>query len=163
VHSVLSAGFDPRLATAISRLQDLALLEPAPGAHTPPEPGRSEQWEWGQVWAHLAEFPAYWNHELCEVLGGAPVFGRTKSDPKRIAALNAFRTMDTATLCNQCIQGLAETRAILATCTGAALKRASRHPTLGPMTAETLVEEFLCGHAEEHISQLEGLLPHPTN
>ncbi len=158
MEATLSETFQPRLEAAIARLQELCMLQPEPGARTAPERDGSEQWEWGQVWAHLAEFPGYWNQELQKALDGARQFGRTKADPDRIAALAAYQTTDVATLCSTCKSGLAETIRILATCTADHSRLVSRHPTLGPMTMDHLVEEFLAGHVEEHIAQLEGLL-----
>ena len=40
-------------------LAEHAAKPPPPGL-TEPDPGGEEQWEAGQVWAHLAEFPRYW-------------------------------------------------------------------------------------------------------
>ena len=48
-----------RLADAERRLGEHA-SRPLPPGLTEPDPGGEERWEAGQVWAHLAEFPAYW-------------------------------------------------------------------------------------------------------
>ena len=55
-----------------------------------------ERWDRGQVWAHLAEFIPYWIAQAGPVLrgqaSGEPVpFGRTKSDPERIGAIERDR------------------------------------------------------------------------
>ncbi len=59
-----------------------------------------EQWEEGQVWAHLAEFGAYWRRELRLIVDAGsddPVpFGRTKRDPHRIAMIEAHRATPVA-------------------------------------------------------------------
>jgi hypothetical protein len=65
----------------------------APQGLTAPDEPSGEQWEAGQVWAHLAEFVPYWIGEARSVLtaeSDQPVpFGRVKTDPGRIAAIAA--------------------------------------------------------------------------
>ncbi|TMK87315.1 MAG: hypothetical protein E6G44_00230 [Actinobacteria bacterium] len=43
---------EPRLAALAST--------PPPTRMTDPDPSTGQRWEWGQVWAHLAEFVPYW-------------------------------------------------------------------------------------------------------
>src|SRR5437867_11988221 len=88
-----------RLAAVQRRLAEHA-ARPLPTGLTDPDPGASERWEAGQVWAHLAEFPGYWLTEFRRVLdahsaGAEPLpFGRTKTDPGRIAAIERDRRTD---------------------------------------------------------------------
>ena len=72
------------------RLADHA-ARPLPTALTDPDPGDEERWEAGQVWAHLAEFPAYWLDQVRARAGAhptagptEPAFGRTKADEGRL-------------------------------------------------------------------------------
>src|SRR5437867_3109062 len=78
-----------RLEYVAMRLQNHAAAPPAPGL-TDPDPPTGEQWEWGQVWAHLAEFVPYWTSQMRLILEARdrqPIpYGRTKDDPGRIAA-----------------------------------------------------------------------------
>ena len=48
-----------RLTDAERRLAEHA-SQPLPSGLSDPDPGAEERWEAGQIWAHLAEFPAYW-------------------------------------------------------------------------------------------------------
>src|SRR5437867_12761272 len=93
-----------RLAAVERRLVEHA-ERPLPMGLTDPDPGASERWEAGQVWAHLAEFPGYWDAQVRLLLasraeGAAePIpFGRTKTDPGRIAAIEDERRTDPAEL-----------------------------------------------------------------
>src|SRR5205085_993163 len=86
-----------RLRAVQARLDEHAAAGAPPGL-TEPDPGGTERWEAGQVWAHLAEFPAYWlgqiQHILERRLAGDPEpvpFGRTKTDAARIAAIERDR------------------------------------------------------------------------
>ncbi len=62
---------------------------------TEPDPGGTERWDAPRVWAHLAEFGRYWQAELAKVVDAAsaePVpFGRVKTDPGRVAAIEDGR------------------------------------------------------------------------
>jgi hypothetical protein len=87
-----------RLERVRRRLADHA-ARPLPSGLTDPDPGATERWEAGQVWAHLAEFPAFWLDQITRVLAapstGEPVpFGRTKADPGRIEAIERERRTD---------------------------------------------------------------------
>ena len=80
---------------------DTRLLAHAGVTHhglTDPDPGGTEQWDSAQVWAHLAEIGAYWLGELEHVVDAAssePVaFGRVKTNPERIAAIEQGRHRD---------------------------------------------------------------------
>jgi len=100
----MSASVDSllaRLADAERRLVEHA-DDPLPGGLTEPDPGAEERWEAGQVWAHLAEFPAYWLTQAERVIAqptNAPIpFGRVKTDAARIAAIERDRHTDPAAL-----------------------------------------------------------------
>ena len=89
-----------RLRAVQARLDEHAAAGPPPGL-TEPDPGGTERWEAGQVWAHLAEFPAYWLGQIQHILerrsAGDPEpvpFGRTKTDLGRIAAIERDRNED---------------------------------------------------------------------
>ena len=86
-----------RLADAERRLAEHA-SRPLPPGLSEPDPGGEERWEAGQVWAHLAEFPAYWLAQAQRVIAlptNEPVpFGRVKTDAARIAAIERDRNTD---------------------------------------------------------------------
>jgi len=158
-----SAGFLSRLAAAERRLLEHA-GRPLPRGLTDPDPGASERWEAGQVWAHLAEFPDYWADQIRAVLdaraaGAAePIpFGRTKADPGRIGAIERERRTDPGELLRRVTSQLAAAGAMLRALPPAAWTARGQHPTLGEMTVTAIVERFLVSHLEEHADQLDGL------
>ena len=89
-----TADWLDRLHLVLARLD-----EHARGDHaglTAPDPPSGERWEAGQVWAHLGEIGDYWLGELEPVLAGggeAVPFGRVKSNPARIAAIETGRSV----------------------------------------------------------------------
>lgn len=152
-------GFAARLDDVERRFAALA-TRTATGL-TDADPRTGEQWDAGQVWAHTAEFPGYWLRELATVVDcwhGEPVpFGRVKTDPDRIAAIERDRATDPALLAARVRAGIAAIRERLATLPPEAWDARGSHSTLGVMDAERIVEEFLVGHLEEHATQLESL------
>lgn len=128
---------------------------------TDPDPGGTEQWDDGQVWAHLAEFGGYWTDELEGIFdrgSDTPVpFGRTKADPGRIAAIASRRVEEPASELPLIEAAMDRLRAVLCEMTSLDWGRQGEHPTLGQMGIERILEEFLVGHYEQHADQLEGL------
>ena len=159
----MSAAVDEllaRLADAERRLVEHADA-PLPSGLTDPDPGAEERWEAGQVWAHLAEFPAYWLAQAKLVVAaadGEPVpFGRIKTDAARIAAIERDRHTDPAALLERVRSSLAEVSEAARTLGAEEWQRRGVHPTRGEMTVQALVERFIVDHLEEHADQLDGL------
>ncbi|HEX2193777.1 MAG TPA: threonine/serine dehydratase [Candidatus Limnocylindria bacterium] len=165
------ATFLRRLERVERRLSEHA-QQPVPSRLTDPDPGGEERWEAGQVWAHLAEFPAYWLEQVRHVVGGAhagdgrggaeaehePVpFGRTKTDPGRLAAIERERHTDPAELLRRVSVELRNVRSTMERLPADAWQRAGRHPTLGEMSVAQIVGRFIVAHLEEHADQLDGL------
>jgi histidinol-phosphate aminotransferase len=156
-----------RIADELRRLDDVLARLAAHGE----QPGRTgltaaddatgEQWEEGQVWAHLAEFGAYWRRELRLIVDAGsddPVpFGRTKRDPHRIAMIEAHRAAPVAELATTVQRDVAAFRADLAELTPADWSRQGLHDTLGEMDLWRFLEHFVTGHYLEHADQLDGL------
>lgn len=163
------AGYRERMRAVRRRLE--AHVEAGiPGGLTDPDPGGTERWEAGQVWAHLAEFPPYWGAQIQHVVDGwaeqdpapgearQPVrFGRTKADPERIAAIERDRHADPAALLARVGREIASVAAQLDALPAEAWEAVGRHPTLGPMTMAQIIEDFMVGHLEEHADQLDLL------
>jgi len=149
-----------RLADAERRLAEHA-AEPPPSGLTAPDPGGGEQWEAGQVWAHLAEFPAYWLAQAQRVVAlptYEPVpFGRVKTDAGRIEAIERDRHTDPAALLERVRSSLAEMTDALRSLPPEAWKRRGAHPTRGDMTVQRIIERFIVEHLEEHADQLDEL------
>jgi hypothetical protein len=163
------AAYRDRMRAVQARLDEQA-AEGAPPGLTDPDPGGSERWEAGQVWAHLAEFPPYWAAQIQHVVDGwaeqpdepgagrTPVrFGRTKADADRIAAIGRDRHADPALLLARVRREIAALADQLDALSPAAWEAVGAHPTLGAMTMPQIVEDFVVGHLEEHADQLDLL------
>jgi threonine dehydratase len=138
---------------------------PLPPGLTDPDPGATERWEAGQVWAHLAEFPGYWLNEVRQVVRAKsadrtadPIpFGRTKQDRGRIAAIERERRTDPTELLRRVKAHLADVSATLRELDESAWEARGLHSTRGEMTVPEIVDRFIVGHLEEHADQLDGL------
>lgn len=132
-----------------------------PEGLTDPDPDGTERWEAGQVWAHIAEFVPYWQGELQSVIaafaGEAVPFGRTKTDPGRIAAIEMGRHDSVADSFERTRTAIAELRRYLGRLTSAEWNAIGHHQTRGDMDVEAIVERFVVAHLEEHAEQLDGL------
>jgi hypothetical protein len=149
-----------RLAEAERRLAEHAAA-PLPTGLADPDPGAEERWEAGQIWAHLAEFPAYWLSQAQRVIAQpthAPVpFGRVKTDAGRIEAIERDRHTDPAALLERVRSSLAEVSDAVRSWDDATWQLKGVHPVRGEMTVERIVETFIVDHLEEHADQLDGL------
>jgi hypothetical protein len=159
----MSAAVDSLLA----RLADLErrLAEhadrPLPRGLTEPDPDGEERWEAGQVWAHVAEFPAYWLAQAQRVVAlptNEPVpFGRVKTDTGRIEAIERDRHTDPTALLARVRSSLHEVTDAARELPAEAWTRRGQHPTRGEMTVQGIVERFIVDHLEEHAEQLDKL------
>lgn len=149
-----------RLAAAERRLVEHASA-PVPDGLTEPDPGGEERWEAGQVWAHLAEFPAYWLGQARSIIEADQVevvpFGRIKTDPERIAAIERDRHQDPPALLARVRSSMEEVGDDARAWNDETWRRLGSHPTRGEMTVERIVEEFIVNHLEEHADQLDAL------
>src|SRR5687767_13613315 len=135
----MTTGLDPllaRLGRVERRLAEHA-AQPVPSGLTDPDPDGTERWEAGQVWAHIAEFPAYWLGQVRGILdarargASEPVpFGRIKTDPNRIAAIERERHSAPAVLLRRVTTDLAEVRAAIERLGAGELAARGEHPTL---------------------------------
>jgi histidinol-phosphate aminotransferase len=161
--AVRTAGHMAELDDVLARLETHA-AGVRPAGLTEPDPGGTERWEAGQVWAHLAEFGAYWRAELRAIVDAPddpaanPVpFGRTKRDPHRIAMIEKHRHMPIEVQMQTVRQNIAAFRADLAEMTRDDWGRRGRHETLGEMDLWRFLDHFVTGHYIEHADQLDGL------
>ncbi|HVE94909.1 MAG TPA: histidinol-phosphate transaminase [Acidimicrobiales bacterium] len=130
---------------------------------TAPDHGGEETWGDGEAWAHIAEFGGYWLRELGSVLTGSPAdppaFGRTKVDPVRRSAIADGAGREPLSQLAHARRALATVRHLLAGLNGDEWGAAGRHSTLGLLDMDSILEEFLVGHYEQHAAQLETLAP----
>jgi hypothetical protein len=159
----MSAAVDSllsRLTDAERRLGEHA-ARPLPAGLSDPDPGADERWEAGQVWAHLAEFPAYWLAQAQRVVAlptNEPVpFGRVKTDPTRLEAIERDRNTDPAALLERVRSQLAEVTDAARNLPPEAWTRRGMHPTRGEMTVHEILERFIVEHLEEHADQLDAI------
>lgn len=134
---------------------------PAPTGLTDPDPEGTERWEATQVWAHMAEFVAYWQSQLEHVVDsyrGQPVpFGRTKEDSGRIEGIETGRSVPIAVLMERVHDGIEAARRYLPTLSADQWRSVGLHPRRGEMTVPQIVERFTIDHLEEHADQLDDL------
>lgn len=161
----MSASIDnliARMAEAERRLAEHAAA-PVPDGLTDPDELTSERWEAGQVWAHVAEFPAYWlgqiNRVIAQPTHGAVPFGRVKTDAGRLEAIERERHTDPGALLDRVRSSLAEITDAMRSWPPETWRLVGAHPTLGEMTVERMVDHFIVSHLEEHADQLDGLRP----
>jgi threonine dehydratase len=152
-----------RLAAAQRRLAEHA-SRPLPTGLADPDPGASERWEAGQVWAHLAEFPGYWHDQIRAILAaqasgatGLIPFGRMKTDLSRTEPIERERRTAPTELLARVNSELADLSATLTALPDDAWSATGLHPTLGEMGLDTIVDRFVLSHLEEHADQLDGL------
>ena len=151
-----------RLDSVQRRLAEHA-IRPLPSGLADPDPGASERWEAGQVWAHLAEFPAYWLDQVQAILaagtdGAAPVpFGRMKTDASRTDPIERERRTAPEVLLQRATAQIEELSSALAALPDEAWQTKGLHPTLGEMSVAAIVDRFVLSHLEEHADQLDGL------
>ena len=148
-----------RLADAERRLGEHAAEVPT--GLTAPDPASGEQWDAGQVWAHLAEFPAYWLAQAQRVVAlptYEPVpFGRVKTDSGRLEAIERERNTDPAALLERMQSSLAEVTQTVRAFSAEEWARRGAHPVRGDMSVQRIVEQFIVEHLEEHADQLDEL------
>lgn len=148
-----------RLDAVEERLAARASLDVRADALTDAEPGSGERWDAGQVWAHLAEFVPYWIDQLSAVAAAgtedAIAFGRTRTDPGRIGAIARDRDQPLQVLWSDTHSDIEHLRRFIETLDEGAWSARGLHPTLGVMSMDRMLEQFLVGHLEEHADQLD--------
>jgi hypothetical protein len=149
-------GRRDRLEAAAGRIRAAAPLLPDE-ALTDPDPETGERWDRRQVLAHVAEMLPYWVEQVELVAAGDQVpFGRARSNPERIAAIERDRREDPSRLLDRVDEGLGAVLVLLDRLDDDALAHSGRHQVLGEMTVAAIVDRFLVDHLEEHADQLEA-------
>ena len=145
-----------RLLAAAGRIRASAVLLSGDDL-TDPDAESGERWDRGQALAHVAEMLPYWAQQAELVAAGRQTeFGRVKSDPDRVAAIERDRREDPARLLARVDEGVAVVLALLERLDDRALAATGHHQTLGDMTVGQLIDRFLVAHLEEHADQLEA-------
>jgi hypothetical protein len=143
------------LLAAAGRIRASAVVLPD-DVLTDPDPDSGERWDRGQVLAHVAEMLPYWAQQAELVASGTQVeFGRTKSDPDRVAAIERDRREDPGRLLGRVDEGVAAVLALFDRLDDRAMARSGRPQTLGEMPVAAILDRFLVAHLEEHADQLD--------
>ena len=132
-----------------------------PSGLTEPDDGGTERWEAGQVWAHIAEFVPYWHRQLERVVSGfhgTPVpFGRTKTDPGRVGAIEENRNEPIGAHMAATHAALEALEGYVGGLSAANWAAVGLHPVRGEMSVRQIIKTFAVDHLEEHADQLDGL------
>ena len=119
---------------------------------------------WGppELLAHVEEYLRYWMGEIERVLegdGGAPVpFGRVASDTLRLGVIGRDRSLPMRELFARIEADAARVAARLSELSEDDAARVGLHPARGGMTIREMLEPFLVGHTEGHLTQLRDIL-----
>ncbi|HYK95799.1 MAG TPA: DinB family protein [Candidatus Dormibacteraeota bacterium] len=119
---------------------------------------------WGppELLAHVEEYLRYWMGEIERVLagdGGTPVpFGRVASDTLRLGVIGRDRSLPMRELFGRIEADAARIAARLRELTEDEAARIGLHPARGELTVREMLEPFLVGHTEGHVTQLREIL-----
>jgi hypothetical protein len=119
---------------------------------------------WGppELLAHVEEYLRYWMGEIERVLAGdgrTPVaFGRVATDTIRLGVIGRDRTLPLRELFARIEADAARVANRLSELSEAEASRRGLHPMRGEMTIREMLELFLVGHTEGHVTQLREIL-----
>ena len=125
-----------------------------------PEPEAS----WGppELLAHVEEYLPYWLGEIERILDGEPgtpvAFGRTPSDPVRLGVIGRDRTLPPRELFARIEADAPRVARRLRELDEGDAGRTGLHPVRGEMAIRDMLEPFLVGHTEGHVTQLREIL-----
>jgi hypothetical protein len=162
---------DPDPTTSLRRLRTaykrLATLRPAVERGRPwplaEHFGTEPEARWGppEVLAHTAEMLPFWLGEIERILD-APEdhvpFGRVADDPLRLATIERDRSLPVAELFDRIARAVERYEGRLPRMTPAELGRTGLHPRRGEMSITAILDAFVVGHLEEHVTQLRTAL-----
>ena len=123
----------------------------------PPAPG---EWTLKELSAHCAEIYSYWAHQIAELrqVPGQP-FGRTASDPERIAYVADHKHDPLPELIARIRLGADQAAAALRSYTDSEWRTVTGiHSARGEMDMDFISDLMIAGHAEEHLKQLNETL-----
>jgi hypothetical protein len=127
--------------------------------------GTEPESDWGpkEVLAHVAEMLTYWPEQIEAILATAPAkdpvpFGRTAADANRIGRIGRDRSLAAGELFDGIDAAAAAFAERAAAYDDGQLGRRGLHVRLGAMTIPAIVERFIVGHLEEHVTQLDEIV-----
>lgn len=127
--------------------------------------GAEPEASWGppELLAHVSEFLPYWLGEIERIIegaaGAAPVpFGRLQTDGVRIGLIGRERALPLRELFSRIQSDTHRVARRLREFTDAEAERVGVHPTRGELRVKDMLEPFLAGHLEGHVTQLREIL-----
>ena len=126
--------------------------------------GTEAEASWGppELLAHLEEMLPFWLGEMERILAGSadsPVpFGRVATDVVRIGIIGRDRTVPLRELFARVGADSSRFAARMRELGDADVARQGLHPRLGVMTVGDLLERFVTGHLEDHVTQFRAIL-----
>ncbi len=121
----------------------------------------NEDWDPIRVLAHVAEFIPYWAAQAHEVAARPTAnepFGRSLTDPSRNAAIEDHAHDELAPTVVRLRAALVGAGTLLRAIPDAAWQKTGLHPRRGELTIEQIVDQLICEHLEEHVTQAGTLL-----
>jgi hypothetical protein len=136
------------------------LREPGVASRLRTAPGENE-WSSMQTLGHMTEMIPYWLSH-CRVLiaatGEPPTFGRTPGSPERLAGVAHGETAQPDALLGQLEEEVRVAAGMIRKLSMAERGKRGIHSGRGEMTVAEVLESFIVGHAEEHLSQVRAAL-----
>jgi hypothetical protein len=151
-----------RLDAVEARIHEHAARELRAGL-TAADPETGEQWDGGQVWAHVADILPYWltqAQRLIDSYAGEPVpFGRTRTDPGRIDVIERNRHQTVELHWGRLHEAAGQVRELIANADERAWTEVKGlHRLRGAMGLSAILTDFMIAHLEEHADQLDSLV-----
>ena len=141
-----------QVSTLLHQPDVVQRLRTAPGDH---------EWSALQVIGHMVEMIPYWLHH-CHLLIAAtlepPQFGRTLDAPERLAGVESATTRDADELLGQLKEAVEAAAKDIRHMSEVEQGKTGIHVRQGTMTVADVVEQFIIGHAEAHVVQVQEAL-----
>lgn len=145
-----------RLLTARERLRLVPLVDTH--RQGPPDPQSGERWDRHNVLGHMAEFLPFWAANLGRALEGGLV-GREPGSTERRAGIESGEGIAEEELRRRIESGCDAAAAFLLGIVDADLGRRLKRVSGERVTLRKAIDQYLVGHLEAHVSQLEELTP----
>jgi hypothetical protein len=146
------AQLQARLLAARERLRLVPVIDSH--AEGPPDPESGERWDRHQVLGHMAEFLPYWSANLGHALEGGRI-GREPGSTGRRDGIESGEAVAEEELRRRVEDGCDAAAAFLLGVADADLRKRPRTVSGGRITLRRAIENYLVGHLEAHVAQLE--------
>jgi len=144
-----------RVRAALEKLHRLPVTDShEPG---PPDPKTCERWDRFNVLGHTAEVLPFWSRQVRKALDTGGRMGREPGSSGRLEGIESGRLFGEPMLRERIDAGAEEALGLLASLSPADLDREVDTYNLGPIPVRQALENFIVGHFEGHVAQLEGL------